>query len=107
MLAMYLLKKCSWSEKELSAGSAQRQPRRGPLCRCEGLESPSSDCHSAPSAMDACIDQDKNVYNALLLLFEEWSSRRDKPPLVCCILPLCWDRILCRFSILFLIIKKT
>ena len=33
---------------ELSAGSAQRQPRRGPLCRCEGLESPSSDCHSAP-----------------------------------------------------------
>ena len=30
--------------------------------------------------MDACIDQDKNVYNALLLLFEEWSSRRDKPP---------------------------
>ena len=33
-------------------------------------------------AMDACTDQDKNVYNALLLLFEEWSSRRDKPPLL-------------------------
>ena len=32
--------------------------------------------------MDACTDQDKNVYNALLLLFEEWSSRRDKPPIV-------------------------